>query len=298
MMKNLLLLVGLLIVAPYFSSASLRVFACEPEWASLAKEIGGEKVSTFSATHAQQNPHYIRARPSLIAKIRRADLLICSGAGLEVGWLPVLIQKASSTLQPGRIGYISASDHVSILEVPTVVDRSLGDIHPEGNPHVHYHPDNIVKVANVICERLCQLDAEQAVYYQKRLEKFRQRWATAAAIWKEQSAALKGKSVVVYHKNFSYLINWLEMKQVGSLEPKPGLPPTASHLNQLLANAETNELSLIILTPYENNKAASWLSSRTGSTVVQLPYTIGGDEHSDDLFSLYERTISLLNEAL
>jgi zinc/manganese transport system substrate-binding protein len=205
---------------------------------------------------------------------------------------------ASSTLQPGRIGYISASDHVSILEVPTVVDRSLGDIHPEGNPHVHYHPDNIVKVANVICERLCQLDAEQAVYYQKRLEKFRQRWATAAAIWKEQSAALKGKSVVVYHKNFSYLINWLEMKQVGSLEPKPGLPPTASHLNQLLANAETNELSLIILTPYENNKAASWLSSRTGSTVVQLPYTIGGDEHSDDLFSLYERTISLLNEAL
>jgi len=297
-MKNLLLLVGLLIAAPYFSDASLRVFACEPEWASLAEEIGGDKVSTFSATHARQTPHYIRARPSLIAKIRRADLLICSGAGLEVGWLPVLLQKAGSTLQPGRVGFISASDHVPVLEVPTVVDRSLGDVHPEGNPHVHYHPDNIVKIANVICERLCQLDAEHAVYYQNRLEQFRQRWTTAAATWKKQSAAPKGKSVVVSHKNFSYLIDWLEMKQVGSLEPKPGLPPTASHLNQLLANTKANELSLIIHTPYENDKAAQWLSSRTGTSVVQLPYTIGGDDQSDDLFGLYERTISLLNGAL
>lgn len=297
-MKKLLLLAGLLIAAPYFSDASLRVFACEPEWASLAEEIGGDKVSTFSATHAQQNPHYIRARPSLIAKIRRADLLICSGAGLEVGWLPILLQKADAALQPGRRGYINASDHVTVLELPTVVDRSLGDIHPEGNPHVHLNPANVLKVANVIYERLCQLDAENAPYYQNRLEQFQQRWTIASAKWKKRSASLKGTSVVVYHKNFTYLLDWLEMKKVGSLEPKPGLPPTASHLNQLLKEAETTELSLIIHTPYENDKAAQWLSSRTGTTVVELPYTIGGNEQSNDLFGLYDQTISLLIEAV
>ncbi|CAN0587469.1 unnamed protein product, partial [Laminaria digitata] len=169
---------------PSPAAADLRVFACEPEWAALAREVGGEKVNAFSATHARQDPHHIRARPSLVAQIRRADLVFCSGADLEVGWLPLLMRRgAREGVQPGATGHLLAADHVPVLEKPTVLDRSLGDLHPGGNPHVHLDPRNLATLAAELSRRLSLLDAPNAGYYQSRLEAFQKNWQMAMDRW-------------------------------------------------------------------------------------------------------------------
>src|SRR6267142_1344216 len=194
-MKTLLkfLLFFSTVVFSFSAAAALNVFACEPAWASLAQELGGDKVSAFSATTALQDPHRIEARPSLIARIRSADLVICSGSELEVGWLPVLLtQSGNDRIQPGSPGFIEASQYVVKLEVPRVVDRSLGDIHPAGNPHVHLDPRNVVKVGGVITERLAQIDHANAELYRKRAEDFGKRWQAAMQRWQEQAGPLKG----------------------------------------------------------------------------------------------------------
>ncbi len=274
----------------------VRVFACEPEWAALAQEIGGDKVEAFSATSAQQNPHYIRARPSLISKVRKADLLLCSGASLEIGWLPILLQKASSDLQPGSIGHLIAAHLVTMLEVPIVVDRSMGDIHPEGNPHVHLNPYNLVTVGETLADRLSAIDPENASFYEDSYRDFSSRFRVAISRWESEAATLKGKPVVVHHQSFVYLIDWLGMKRVGTLEPKPGIPPTTSHLKNLLRKLRSNPADVIIRTPYDPDDASEWLSEKTGTKAIVLPYTVGGDEQSGDLFALFDRTIALLKE--
>lgn len=292
-----ILLLGLLILAPASSFAKVNVFACEPEWAALAEEIGGDKVEAFSATSAVQDPHYIRARPSLISKARKADLLLCSGASLEIGWLPILLQKVSSDLQPGSIGYLMAADVVTMLEVPVVVDRSMGDVHPEGNPHVHLNPYNLIRVGESLTGRLAGIDAENASFYKDRYRNFSSRLSKAISRWESEARALKGKQVVVHHKSFTYLLDWLGMKQVGTLEPKPGIPPTISHLKNLLRQLRSNPADVIIRAPSDPDDASEWLSKKTGMKAVALPYTVGGDEQSGDLFALFDRTIALLKGA-
>ncbi len=294
MKRFLSILVGLLCVAPLTAQAEVNVFACEPEWAALAEEIGGDRVKAFAATHARQDPHHIRARPSLIAKVRRADLIFCSGAGLEVGWLPILLQKAGSDVQPGALGYLMASDHVPVLEKPVHVDRSMGDVHPEGNPHVHLNPHNVLLVAKELTKRLESIDVYNAGFYRNRLEDFISRWQQAIMRWEKETSGLKGTVVVVHHKSFSYLLDWLKLKQVASLEPKPGIPPTTSHLEGLLQQLKSGPADVIIRTPYDPDDASEWLSEKTGTPAILLPYTIGGDDESGDLFALFDRSIKLL----
>ena len=274
----------------------VKVFACEPEWAALAQEIGGDKVEAFAATSAVQDPHYIRARPSLISRARKADLLLCSGASLEIGWLPILLQKASSDLQPGSIGYLMAADLVTMLEVPVVVDRSMGDVHPEGNPHVHLNPYNLMKVGEALADRLSGIDSENASSYKNSYRDFSSRLRKAISRWESEAAVLKGKPVVVHHKSFAYLIDWLGMKRVGTLEPKPGIPPTTSHLKNLLRELRSSPADVIIRTPSDPDDASEWLSEKTGIKAIMLPYTVGGDSQSGDLFALFDRTIALLKE--
>ncbi|MEQ1789187.1 MAG: zinc ABC transporter substrate-binding protein [Rickettsiales bacterium] len=293
-----ILVVGLLFAAPLTARAEVNIFACEPEWAALAKEIGGDKVEVFAATHAKQDPHHIRARPSLIAKARHADLIVCSGAGLEVGWLPILLQKAGADVQASSAGYLMAAEIVPMLEKPTVVDRSMGDVHPEGNPHVHLNPHNILLVAKELTKRLELIDSPNADFYRKQLADFTSRWQLAIKLWEEATYSLKGKNVVVHHRAFSYLLDWLKLKAVASLEPKPGIPPTTSHLEDLLQQLKTKLADVIIRTPYEPSEASEWLSEKTETTALVLPYTIGGDEESGDLFTLFDRSISLLKGAL
>jgi len=277
------------------SFAALNVFACEPEWAALVQELAGDKVSVVSATTARQDPHHIEARPSLIARIRDADLVVCSGSELEVGWLPLLFQQSGNGgIQPGAPGYIEASQYVTKLEVPKVIDRFFGDVHPAGNPHIHLDPRNIAKVGAVITERLSELDSANASTYQARAEDFRRRWGEAMKRWQQQAAPLKGVPLVVYHKDFTYFISWAGMREVGSLEPKPGIPPTPSHLAQLVEQMKRSPAKLVIYSPYNNPGAAQFLSERTKIPAEMMPFTVGGTDRAKDLFGLFDDTIDRL----
>jgi zinc/manganese transport system substrate-binding protein len=279
--------------------SAVNVFACEPEWASLAQELGGEKVSAVSATTALQDPHRIEARPSLIARIRSADLAICSGSELEVGWLPLLFtQSGNGRIQPGTPGFIEASQFVARLEIPKVVDRALGDIHPSGNPHVHLDPRNIAKIGEVVSARLAQIDHANAEFYKMRADDFARRWQEAMKRWEQQAAALKGVPLVVYHKDMSYFIHWAGMREAGSLEPKPGIPPTPSHLAELLERMKRDPAKLIVYSAYSNPKAAEFLSERSGIPNVMLPFTVGGTPKAKDLFGLFDDTIERLLRAV
>ena len=277
------------------ATAALNVFACEQEWAALAQELAGDKASVYSATNALQDVHKVEARPSLIARIRSADLLICSGSELEIGWLPLLLtQSGNARIQPGSAGYLEASQFVPKLEIPKVVDRALGDVHPSGNPHVHLDPRNIAKVADVLTERLVQLDPANAEAYKARASVFLERWRAALSRWEREAARLKSVPVVVYHKDMSYFINWAGMREAGSLEPKPGLPPTPAHLADLVERMKRDPAKVIVYSPYNSPRAAEFLSERTKIPSVMLPFTVGGTEKAKDLFGLFDDTIARL----
>jgi zinc/manganese transport system substrate-binding protein len=227
--------------------------------------------------------------------MRSADLVICSGSELEVGWLPLLFtQSGNGRIQPGTPGFIEASQIVARLEVPKVLDRSLGDIHPSGNPHVHLDPRNIARIGEVIAARLAQIDRANAELYRKRADDFARRWQEAMKRWELQAAALKGVPLVVYHEDMSYFINWAGMREVGSLEPKPGIPPTPSHLAELLERMKREPAKVIVYAAYNNPKAAQFLSERSGIANVMLPFTVGGTEKAKDLFGLFDDTLERL----
>jgi len=276
------------------ASAALNVFACEPEWGALAHELGGDKVSVFSATTAFQDSHHIEARPSLIARARNADLMICSGSDLEVGWVPLLLtQSGNARIQAGSPGFIEAGQFVTRIEIPKTVDRSLGDIHPQGNPHIHTDARNIARVAEVLAQRLAQLDPQNAAAYKSQYEAFGTRWQAAIRRWEQEGARLKELPVVVYHRDFSYFIRWMGMRAAGSLEPKPGIPPTPAHLAALVEQMKRAPAKAIIYSPYNDPRAAQFLSERTGIPAVMLPFTVGGDAKAKDLFGLFDETIAL-----
>ena len=277
------------------AAAALNIFACTPEWGALSKEVGGEKTNVYVATNALQDPHRVEARPSLIARARSADLVVCTGAQLEIGWLPlVLTQAGNAKIQAGQPGYFEAARFAAMLEVPASVDRSQGDIHPGGNPHVHLDPRNIAKAAAALSERMAQLDPSGADGYRARTKAFLERWREAIIRWEKEAAPLKGMPIVVYHKNMSYLIAWLGMGEVGALEPKPGLPPTASHLSELRAQLQRDPAKAILLAAYNDPRGGDWLSGQAKIPVLILPFTVGGSEKAQDLFGLFDDSIARL----
>ena len=284
-----------LLLLPALARADLNVFACEPEWAALATEIGGQHVTTYSATTALQDPHYIQARPSLIAKVRKADLIICSGAELEIGWLRVLLQKANNRkVMPGSPGYFEASALVERFDATTNVDRAQGDIHPQGNPHVQTDPYNIALIAAALSRTMVELDAAKGDAYRAGLADFSKRWNAAITEWELKAAPLKGKRVITHHKSWVYLQRWLGMIEVANLEAVPGLPPTTGHLSGLVSRFENRGADFIIRSPYQNARASSWLAERTGIPAIELPLTVGGADQITDLFSLFDQIIDRL----
>lgn len=293
MIRFVITAVALLVASA--SYADVRVFACEPEWAALATAIGGERVDADSATTAMQDPHYIQARPSLIAKVRRADLVVCSGAQLEIGWLPMLLNKASNAgVRPGTPGFLETSSLVRRLEVPASVDRSQGDMHPQGNPHVQLNPHNVAAIAQALGARLAELDPEGD--YAAGTRAFLDRWQAATAAWEQRAAPLAGRRVVVHHKSWAYLEDWLGLDEVAQLEPVPGVPPTASHLGDLLSRLGTggSGADAILRAPFQDPKPSEWLSQRTGIAAVMLPLTVGGSPGAKDLFSLFDDILDRL----
>jgi zinc/manganese transport system substrate-binding protein len=280
------------------AAAAVRVFTCEPVWAALAREIGGERVEAESATTPQQDPHYIQARPSLIAKVRQADLLLCSGADLEVGWLPVLLrQGANARIQPGQPGYLEVAKIVPMLEVPTTLDRSLGDIHPYGNPHTETDPRNIARVADALAARLAQLDPAGEATYRARLADFSARWSRAIAGWEARAAPLRGMEIVTHHVAWVYLANWLGLVDVAHLEPKPGIPPSASSLAELLDTLKRSHPQAIVRLAYEPDRPSQWLAERTGMPALVLPHAPGATPEAKDLFAVFDEIVNKLLEA-
>ena len=292
-LKCIIALAAWLAAQPLF--AALNILACEPEWGSLAKELGGDRVNVQVAITALQDPHRIEARPSLIARARNADLLVCTGADLEAGWLPVLqTQSGNAKIRSGQPGYFEAARHVAKLEVAQRADRAQGDVHPGGNPHVHLNPYNMEKIAVALAERMAQVDSAEAAYYQGRAKAFLDRWRQAISRWEKMAAPLKGMAIVVHHKDLSYLNDWLGVREIGELEPKPGLPPTTAHLSDLLARLARTPAKAIVVSAYGDPRAAAWLAGRAAVPVVTLPYTVGGSDGAKDLFGLYDDTLSRL----
>jgi zinc/manganese transport system substrate-binding protein len=277
------------------STAALNIFACEPEWGALAKELAGEKASIYVATTALQDPHHIEARPSLIARARTADLVVCTGADLEVGWMPLVqTQSGNPRIQLGRPGYFEAAEFVTKLEVPQVLDRSLGDVHPAGNPHIHLDPYNIARIAEALGGRLAALDSANGDYYRAQSKQFLSRWREAIARWEKQGAVLSGLPIVVYHKNLSYFVSWLKLREAGTLEPKPGIPPSAGHLAELLSQLQRQPVKAVVRAAYNEPRAADWLAERAGIPSVVVPFTVGGTDKAKDLFSLFDDTLARL----
>ncbi len=241
----------------------------------------------------------MEARPSLIARVRSADLLICTGSELEIGWLPLLLtQSGNSRIQLGAPGYFEASQYAVKLEIPKLVDRSLGDVHPSGNPHVHLDPRNVARVADALAQRLVQLDPANADAYKARGSSFRERWRAATSRWERDAARLKGVPIVVYHRDMSYFLDWTGMREAGSLEPKPGLPPTPAHLAELVERMKREPAKVVVYSAYNSPRAAEFLSERTGIPAVMLPFTVGGTDKAKDLFGLFDDTIARLLEVV
>ena len=292
-MKRFFLLILLAAALPV--RAELRVFACEPEWAALAQALGGDKVTVYSATHALQDPHRIEARPSLIARARTAQLVVCTGAELEAGWLPLVLRESgNAAVQPGRPGYFEAAAHVARLEIPLKLDRAEGDVHASGNPHIHLDPHNLLAVAAPLAKRMGELDAASAAHYAERQRAFAEKWRAAIARWEREAAPLRGMRVVAQHKSFSYLFRWLGLVEAGTLEPKPGIEPGSAHLAQLVTQAKARQAKLIVRTPFDSPRPGEWLAERTGMPLATLPFTVGGSERAQDLFGLFDDTLAKL----
>jgi len=273
---------------------ALNAFACEPEWGSLLHELAGDAIQVDVATSALQDVHVIEAKPSLIAKMRRADLVVCTGAELEIGWLPQLIRQAGNPKVASGSGYFLASDQITTLEKPTKLDRSEGDIHPGGNPHFQLDPNRILVIAKALDARLSELDPGHAAVFQQRLADFTTRWQAAIKTWEAKAAPLKGRKVVVHHWSWIYLLTWLGMEQIGALEPKPGVPPTSSHLASLVELTRSSHTLAILRAAYQDPKPGDWLAEQTGVPAVTLPFTVGGDDKAKDLFGLFDSTIDKL----
>lgn len=291
--RSVLALLFLTIALP--AQAALRILATTADWGALATELGGDRVNVYVATSALQDVHRVEARPSLIARARTADLVIATGAELEVGWLPVLVQESGNArIQPGMPGYFEAAAQIPLREVPSRLDRSLGDIHPQGNPHIHLDPRNIAIVAKALAARLATLDPRNGDFYAQRARDFDARWQEAIARWQSKAAPLKGVPVVVIHRDQTYLVHWLGLEEVAAIEPKPGVPPSAGYLGQLVMKLSASPPQMILRNAYNDPKAPNWLSQRVHAPVVLLPFSVGGTPEAKNLFGLFDDTIDRL----
>lgn len=275
--------------------AALNVFATVPEWAALAREIGGDRVQVFAATNALQDPHRIEAKPSLIARARSSQLVVATGADLEIGWLPMVLRESgNAAIQPGQPGYFEAAGAVRLIEVPARLDRADGDVHPGGNPHIQTDPRNILKVADALASRMSRVDPAGAGAYSANLARFSERWKAAMARWEQAAAPLRGVPVWVQHRSFAYMADWLSIKELGALEAKPGVEPGSSHLAGLLERQKATPARIILRAAYSRPTAADWLGERAGIPVVVLPFTVGGSPAATDLVGLFDDTVQRL----
>jgi len=281
------------------ATAALQVFATAPEWAALVREIGGDKVSIYTATTALQDIHRITAKPSLLAQARRAQLVVATGAELEIGWLPLVLRDSGNAgIQPGQPGYFEAARYVTLLDVPAVLDRAQGDVHVAGNPHIQLDPRNLFRIGEALAVRMGELDPPNAAAYQAAYKTFAEKWRAAIARWEKEAAPLRGVPVLVHHASFLYLSNWLGLKETGTLEPKPGVEPSSGQLTALLARQQNVPAKMVLRTAYQSDGPSLWIAGKAGIPAVMLPFTVGGTPEAGDLFGLFDDTVRRLLKGL
>jgi zinc/manganese transport system substrate-binding protein len=281
------------------ASQALTVFTCEPEWAALVRALAPQ-AQVSSATHARQDPHHIEARPSLIAALRQADLAVCTGAGLEAGWWPMLQQRAGNArVRDGAPGMFYATAHVSLIDALPANQRRTpfdGDVHAAGNPHVQLDPERLLAIAQALTQRLQQIDPAQSTAYAASGQAFAQDWRARMADWRERAAPLRGVRVAAQHTGFAYLWRWLGMVQAHDLEPQPGMPPTPGHLQRVLEAARAAPPAVVVAALYQDARPAQWLAQQLGpgTRLLQLPSTVTDDGPTTTLAALFEHLIAQL----
>ncbi|MBL7052555.1 MAG: zinc ABC transporter substrate-binding protein [Candidatus Marinimicrobia bacterium] len=288
-----------LFLASFLFAGKLEIVATLPDLADIAKSVGGEKVSVSSICKGYQDPHYLQAKPSYSRKMRNVDLLIFNGLELEIGWLAPLINSARNPkIKPGKFGSLDCSEGIPLLEVPhNELDRSGGDVHPLGNPHYLLDPQNALIVAQTIATRLSQIDAENSEIYQKNFDEFRRSLELKIVEWEKQSEQLKGLQIVAYHKNWEYLADWLGLEIVGYLENRPGIPPSPKHLKSFVEIVNEQEIRVFLAATFVDVNQAKKAAERTETNLLILPALVGGVQHVDSYFELFDFLIQKLMES-
>ncbi len=263
----------LIFIALAFSSqAKLNVVATTPDFGAIAQEIGGDTIELITLARPTEDPHFVDAKPSFIVKLNRADVLIEGGAELEIGWLPPLVQGArNSKIEAGKPGRVSCSEGIPLVEIPTTLDRSKGDIHASGNPHYMTDPMNAKIVAEHICKSFCAMDSKSCDNFKANLKKFNEKLDGKMADWQKLLASFRGKQVVTYHNSWPYFAKRFDLKMELFLEPKPGIPPSPAHLAEVITKMKSENIKVVLVQPYQNRKTAEAVAIHSGAVVLDFP---------------------------
>lgn len=276
-------------------AGQLHVVATYSYIGDIVQRIGKEKVDVVSLARGDFDPHVIIPKPSYIAKVRRADLLIINGAQLEIGWLPQIIRQANNgSVQPGERGFLDLSMHIKLIDVPTSVSRELGDVHPEGNPHFFLDPDNVPVIAKAIADRLSELDPDNQNSYDANEKEFVAAWLQKEKEWEQALSPLKGETVVEYHKIFDYFLRHFGFKLVGTVEPLPGIPPTTRHIAEVEALIKRENVHYILQDVYNPQDASRYLADRLHIKLVVLPHDVGSVKEADNVFTVFDTIVRRL----
>jgi zinc/manganese transport system substrate-binding protein len=302
-MKGLTTVAGAALLAATASSAhaKLNVFACFPEWASLAEAIGGDRVEVFLASSPLENPDYVAPTPGLIAELGNADLIVCTGAHFEDEWLPTMLDRAGNPkVAVGTPGHFLASDFVTLLKVEEGPEAADGDhhLHEEGNPHVQGDPRNVLKIGAQLTKRLIELDPEGEAAYAERFKGFAADLKALTAELEKQAASLRGERIAVQHEHSVYVLDWLGIVAAATVEPEPGVPPGPEHLSKVIAAVPANQIRFVISAGYEDASPSKYVAEKAGILVVKVPFTVGGTEGATDLLTFYRDTVERLLDGL
>ena len=280
-------------------AAALDVVTTTSDLAAIAKAVGGEHVDVISLTPGTRDPHYASAKPSMIRRVYRAELFLVIGVDMEIGWLPALLRAGrNADVLPGAPGFLDLSGAVALLDVARgPVSRAMGDVHAKGNPHYWLDPENGRRIARAVAARRSELDRANADAYRSRLAAFEAALDRKLPEWRAAVAALRGRPVVAYHTSFRYLGAAFGFDIVGLVEPKPGIAPTASHLNDLVAKIEAERIGLLIVEPYYERRSSQYLSDKTGIRVAVIPQSVGAEDGIETYFDLFDGIVAALGKA-
>ena len=283
-----------------FAQSKLNVITTTEDLASIAREVGGDRVTVESMARGYQDPHFVEAKPSFVFKLNAADLLVVVGRELEIGWLPALVNQARNPrIQPNGDRYLDASLTANILEIPSgQITRAMGDVHPSGNPHYWLGPDNGRRIALAIQKKLAEISPADAAYFAQRYADFDRRLADAEKRWQAAMAPYKGTKVVTYHRSWPNFTDAFGLNVIGYVEPKPGIPPSPSHTLELIQEMKRQQVKVIMIEPYFDRKTPDSIARETGAQVIVLAPSVGGDKEVTDYFKLFDYNVNLVVNAI